>query len=672
MPRLEQILGKNGPIAAQLPGFTPRSQQIALAKAVEASLVEGRPCLAEAGTGVGKTLAYLVPLVRWLSKHGGRAIISTHTLALQAQLVERDIPSLLLALPECEIHAAVLKGRSNFVCLQDLQGAAGDIWMLNDPLFKQVQRWASETDTGDISELDFTFTSWSEICANADTCRQRECRFYDRCFYFKARKTAEECNLLVVNHALFFADLRLRRANPGGPTLLPKYDAVVFDEAHHIEDIATRAFGLEWGSRRVPQLVSRAKRLPGVDVSMLSAVEALNQSLLDPFLAVGSGEAFLDEMVQSDADQTAFYGRRDELCTALDAVTKDLTALSDAANTPTDRDRAAGLSRTSSRLSAELRQVTTPDPSETENTAFRWYSTRRMRGGQSMTTLVRTPLDISDIMRETLFAETPRALFVSATLASSGGFTYLKERLGLSGDASQEMPIEVIEGSPFDYEKNCLLYIPRSLGAPAGGDEGYGDRVAEEVLALIEAARGRTFALFTSHRMLQAVHQRIADRTTHPLFVQGAMPNSRLVESFIESGNGVLLGASSFWEGVDVPGPALSCVILDKLPFAAPDSPVQRARETAIRQAGGDAFRQLSLPQAQIRLKQGFGRLLRTVNDRGVVCILDGRLWTKSYGKQMLADLPPCEKTDRLENVRQFFARESGVETRDQPLLVAL
>ncbi len=654
MARLEHILGKKGPFAAQLPGFTPRSQQIELAKTVEASLVEGRPCLAEAGTGVGKTMAYLAPLVQWLAKHDGKAVISTHTLALQSQLVERDIPNLLAAMPEYDINAAVLKGRSNFVCLQDLQVAASDVWLANDPLFRQVQRWANDTDNGDISELDFTFTGWSEICANQDTCRQRECRFYDRCFYYKARKAAEECNLLVVNHALFFADLRLRRANPGGPTLLPKYDAVVFDEAHHIEEMATRAFGLEWGSRRIPMLVARAKKLPGVDVTLLSAVEALNQSFLDPFLNSESSEAFLDEMVSSEQDQKVFAERCDELCAAVDSVTKDLTAAADAANAAPDRERAGGLARTAVRISTELRQVTKHEPNE-ETNAFRWYNTRRTRTGSALTTLVKTPLTVDTIMHETLFSETPRSIFVSATLASGGNFDYLKERLGLTDG---ESPIEVIEGSPFDYERNCLLYVPRTLGTASGGantNDDYTNRIAAEVLSLVEAANGRTFALFTSYRMLKAVHQYLLDKSDFPLFVQGEMPNSRLVEAFVKSGNGVLLGTNSFWEGVDVPGPALSCVIIDKLPFAAPDSPLQRARETAVRAEGGDAFRKLSLPQAQIRLKQGFGRLLRTSTDRGVVAILDSRLWTKSYGKGMLNDLPSCPRTDQLSDVIRFF-----------------
>lgn len=670
--RLETLLGPEGPLAAALPAFSYRPQQVALAHAVESALAQGRPCLAEAGTGVGKSLAYLVPLVRWLDRHGGRAVISTHTLALQAQLVERDIPTLLAALPELDIRPIALKGRSNFLCLQDLEVASGELWTQGDPLFRQIQRWSRETETGDVAELDFSFPGWMDIAANADTCRQRDCRhFAERCFLFKARRGAEDANLIVVNHALFFADLRLRRAQAGVSSLLPPYEAVVFDEAHHVEDMAVRAFGMEWGSRRVPQLVARARRLPGLDAARLASVEALNQTLFDPFLGASAGEAFVDELLQTDADREAFAQQVMELGADLSGLAKDLAALADNANDPAARDRAAGLGRTASRLASELREVTKDADEEDEDNSghFRWYRTQRARGGQAFSTLIRTPLDVAGTLRGVLFADTPRAVFTSATLASGGSFRYLKRRLGLENgeneDGEIEEPIEIIEGSPFDYAENCLLYVPRHLGGPAGGygsggdAHSYADQIADEVLALVEAARGRTFALFTSHRMLQAVRERLWDRTDYPLFTQGEMPNARLVEAFAAAGDGVLLGTSSFWEGVDVPGPALSCVILDKLPFAAPDAPAQRAREQAIRERRGDAFRELALPQAQLRLKQGFGRLLRTVTDRGVVCILDSRLWTKGYGRDLLADLPPCPRTDRREDVERFFAMEA-------------
>ncbi|MBC7808842.1 MAG: ATP-dependent DNA helicase [Akkermansiaceae bacterium] len=701
LPRLETLLGANGPLAHALPGFAHRPQQVDLAKAVAASLREGRPCLAEAGTGTGKTLAYLVPIALWLAKHGGRAVISTHTLALQSQLIERDIPALFAALPELDLHAATLKGRSNFVCLQDLEGAANDIWAFGDPIFAKLQRWANETDSGDVAELDFTFPQWSEVAANQDTCRGRECRFYDRCFYFKARKYAENCQLLVVNHALFMADLRLKQANPNGPTLIPKYDAVVFDEAHHVDDIATKAFGLEWGSRRVPQLVNRTKKLAGdglIDPNSLAALDALNQSLLDPFLIAGKSEDFTDDLLREEADRADFRERRDEMCEGLNTLAKDLIAAADKTKDAATKERATGLARTATRVSTELQLVS---ESRADEDAFRWYQTRRLKGGMAVAQLVKTPLEVAPMLQSALLDEVPRVIFTSATLASGGNFDYVKKRLGLvarsvpsppspsegrggrsevatsSGGRSDaasgplplpsegeggrggegysaEPPVELIVGSPFDYGKNCLLYIPRHLGPPSSAHE-YTEQVAKEIVSLVELAGGRTFALFTSHRMLHAVHEAIWDKTDYPIFAQGEMPPARLTDEFKKAGNGILLGTASFWEGVDVPGDALSLVIMDKLPFATPDAPTERARERAIKEAGGNAFGEYSLPRAQIRLKQGFGRLLRTVTDRGVVAILDSRLYTKSYGRDFLRDLPPSPRTDNIESVARFF-----------------
>ena len=700
--KLDTVLGKSGPIARHFPGFIPRPQQIALARGIETALVEGRPALAEAGTGVGKTLAYLVPLVRWLVRHGGRAVVSTHTLALQGQLTERDIPNLLAALPEAEITASVLKGRSNFLCLSELETAASELWTISDPNFKKIQRWSNETDSGDFAELDFAFPAWQDVAANSDTCKGRECRHYERCFYFRARKNAEACQLLVVNHALFFADLRLRRATPGAPSLLPSYDAAVFDEAHHIEEMATKAFGLEFGSRRISQLVARARRIEGMEQDRLALLEALNLQLFDPFLTAPKAEAFLDEALTVQAVHDNFYSVRDELYTALNLVARDLTKCADADTDEKLRDKAQGLARTTSRMATELALVTRPDePVSMGSVApvdyFRWYSVRRLRTG-AFVNLVKTPLDVAPLVRETLLGNTPRTVLVSATLAAGGSFSYLKKRLGLDetvlpapepteepaaeanapetegseaaddtgdeaiNDAPNDIPppVEIIEGSPFDYQKNCLLYVPRRLGG-YNPDASYTEDVAGEVLRLVNAAQGRTFALFTSHRMLSAVRDLLWDNCDYPLFTQGDMPNARLVDEFIKSGNGVLLGTASFWEGVDVPGQALSCVIIDKLPFAPPDTPTQRARETAIKAEGGDSFRQVSLPQAQVRLKQGFGRLLRTATDSGVVAILDNRLWTKNYGREMLNDLPPCPRTDDFADVAAFFAREEIV-----------
>lgn len=671
---LDRVFGKNGPLARRLPGFAPRVEQTALAEGIAKGLAESRPVLAEAGTGVGKSLAYLVPLLRWLEKSEGRAVISTHTLALQSQLIERDIPAVLAAL-ESPIEAGVLKGRQNFLCWQELEIASGELWTFGDPVFKNIQRWANETDTGDVAELDFSYSGWSDIAAHPDTCRHRECRHYDKCFYYKARRNAEQCQLLVVNHALFCADLRLRRQAPDGPTLIPTYDAVVFDEAHHVDDVATRAFGLEWGSRRVPILLARCKRLPQLKQNHLAAIEAIHQRLLDPYLAAPSYEGFLHEV---SAPQ--FRELRDAVCVALDALAKDLVGIAETTTKTQEKEKAAGLAKTATRLSSEL-SAFHPEPQD--DSYFLWYHNRQLRGGGVLTTLVRTPYEIAPVLDESLYNTVERVSFVSATLATGGGFATAARRLGLTepspapvqpesteteGEDFLETPprtvgvlggeiraLQLIQGSPFDYEKNSLLYVPRHLGPPANSEE-YADRMLVEVLSLIGLARGRTFVLFTSHRMLSLAKERLKTGLAYPVFAQGEAPNARLVESFVAAGNGVLLGTSSFWEGVDVPGEALSLVIMDKLPFPTPDSPPLRAREERIKKAGGDAFAEFSLPVTELRLKQGFGRLLRRTTDRGVVAILDARLWSKGYGRKLLDALPPCPRTDQISEVERFFA----------------
>jgi ATP-dependent DNA helicase DinG len=398
----------------------------------------------------------------------------------------------------------------------------------------------------------------------------------------------------------------------------------------------------------------------------LDSIERLNNDLLKPFFDATKPEAFVDEALSGDEEVKLFIDIRDELCSHLNALARELTKAAEGVESVVERDRANGLARVATRISTELKLVTRPEAGTDDGDEvryFRWYQTRRLRSGQTLGTLVRTPLEIGKYLRDTLLVDTPRTVLVSATLAAGDNFAYLKNRLGME-DAEVPAPIEVREGSPFDYEKNCLLYVPRIVGQPHGehnDSEDYAELLATEVRALIEAARGRTFALFTSHRMLRAVQEILSeDGCPYPLFMQGDMPNGRLVEAFVASGNGVLLGTSSFWEGVDVAGPALSCVILDKLPFATPDTPTQRAREQAIREAGGDAFRELSLPQAQLRLKQGFGRLLRTTTDRGVVAVLDNRLWTKGYGREMMASLPPCPRTYDFRDVERFFSAEAG------------
>ena len=396
-----------------------------------------------------------------------------------------------------------------------------------------------------------------------------------------------------------------------------------------------------------------------------------------------------------EVDAPQFRELRDAVTVSLDALAKDLINIAETTTKPQEKEKAVGLAKTATRLSTELSAFHT-EPQD--DSYFLWYHNRQMRGGGMLTTLVRTPYDIAPTLQDALYSRIERVSFVSATLATGGGFESTAKRLGLTSPpnfppspgpslpitgkggeleedflSSEPHPprgysagawgevraIQVIQGSPFDYEKNSLLYVPRHLGPPASSDE-YAERMLFEVQTLVGLAKGRTFVLFTSHRMLSLAKERLKASFDYPIFAQGEAPNARLVESFTKAGNGVLLGTSSFWEGVDVPGDALSLVILDKLPFPTPDSPPLRAREARIKASGGDAFAEFSMPATELRLKQGVGRLLRTTTDRGVVAILDARLWSKSYGKKLLDALPPCPRTDQIDQVAQFFAAYPG------------
>ena len=645
------LLAASGPFAKQFPGFIPREQQQTLADAISHSLTDSVPCLAEAGTGVGKTLAYLVPLLHWLSKNDGTtAVISTHTIALQTQLVEKDIPAVLAVLG-LDITYAVLKGRQNYLCHQEMDVAAADLLADIDPGFIKLQHWSKETKTGDIADLPFIFGNWHDVSSHPDSCRGKDCRYIGKCFFYKAREEAAGSRLLVVNHALFFTDLKLRQlsANAPGMNLIPDYDAVVFDEAHHVDETATRNFGVEWTSGRVPRLMSRCKRISATNPALLMEIEQLHQHLVTPLAILGNREAFLSEAWETEEASSSFATTRNTLVKNLERLGKDLDAIAEASMQGPEQDRAFGLSRMATRAARELEQAASDAP---KTAAFNWFTVKEPRGAATSisVTFTETPHFISDAMESARLARTKRLVFVSATLATLGRFDDVRFRLGLN----RSSVIECRQGSPFDFTANSLLYIPKHLPPPDASNE-YASRMLDIMEDLVHASNGRAFLLFTSHRMLQQARDRFAD-TKWPLLVQGDKPSGRLLSEFRVTQNAVLLGTYSFWEGVDIAGDALSLVVIDKLPFAIPDTPPQRAREQRIKDAGGDAFLEWSLPSASLRLKQGFGRLLRTVTDTGVVGILDSRLVTKRYGRMLLNDLPPAPLTHNIPDVESFFA----------------
>ena len=650
---IEQFLGRGGRVGGLLPGFTVRPQQLAVSQAVEAAMREpGGLAILEAGTGVGKTLAYLIPALDRASPDR-KIIVSTHTLALQSQLAERDVP-LVQSLWKKPVPAAVVKGRGNYLCLQDYEAAQGDIWNVGDAQFAQIGRWSRTSDVGDVAELDFSYSGWSDIRANTDTCKGQECRFFDRCFYYKMRRSGQDAAILLVNHALFFSDLVMRQSGDPDAKMLPDYDFVIFDEAHHLETAAASAFGIAFSSSRLPSLaekIRRAARQIDVDKDRLRAIEAGSQVLFAPFERSPRPEFFVEDVLGGPPGLQDARAHVAGIGALLDGVATDLLK-QNTLGMPALKDRIDGLRRQCVRAKEELSLLFLGD-----NANFvRWGTlTRGIRRGVQVT-LNWTPISVAPILAQALWKE-PREVgvaLVSATLATDGGFGYLRERLGIPRNAPGVT--ETVVGSPFDYGRNCLLYIPRHLPPPSD-EPGYALQAGEEMIQLIEMSGGGAFVLFTSHRALNAAYEMLTQSDLpYPLLRQGEMPNARLIETFKAEGNAVLFGTQSFWEGVDVPGAALRLVIIDRIPFSVPDSPLHKARVEEITRAGGDWFNDFALPQAQLKLKQGFGRLIRTAEDRGVVAILDTRLVRKSYGERLQRFLPPARRAYTRDEVRDFFA----------------
>ena len=654
---LSRFFGEQGLLKRALPGFAVRPQQQAVAAAIDAALAEpGGVALIEAGTGVGKTLAYLIPALQ-RAKPDCRIVISTHTLALQAQLAEKDVP-LVQSVWKSPVDAAVVKGRGNYLCLQDMDAARSDLWTVGDPDFARVAAWSRVSERGDLAELDFTYPGWADIRANPDTCKKQECRFFDRCFYYRMRREAQEARLLLVNHALFFSDLAVRRSGEPDAKLLPDYDFVVFDEAHHLEAAAAAAFGIAFSSSRLPTLVDKIRRVArqlDMNLDRLKAIEAQSQSLFEPFLRGGRPEFFVADVLRGEEALQAARFATAAVSLLLDGVAVELLK-QDVGGHPALKDRIDGLRRQCVRAKEEL----TLAFGGNDSNFVRWGSLGRAGRRGPQATLHWTPISVAPILQAALWKEprTVGAALVSATLSTDGGFGYVRKRLGIP-DADPRVT-ETIVGSPFDYAKHCLLYVPRHLPMPSD-DPGYAYDSANEMLALLEASRGGAFLLFTSYRALNAAYDHLTQSDLpYPLLRQGEMPNGRLVQTFKAEKNAVLFGTQSFWEGVDIPGADLRLVIIDRLPFAVPDSPLHKARVDEITRSGGDWFGDFALPQAQLRLKQGFGRLIRTSRDRGVVAILDTRLVRKTYGERFLRFLPPAQRVFDIAEVQAFFREEES------------
>ena len=642
----EGVLGEGGALAGALPGYEWRPQQLEMAHAVEKALAQKRFLLAEAGTGTGKTLAYLVPAL--LS--GKRVVISTATRTLQEQIFLKDLP-LLRDEVGLEVKAALLKGRSNYLC------AARFERFESFPLFPTpaeaehwdaFREWALQTQTGDRGETDVPddWATWLQVSTTPDSCTGGKCPFYETCFVTRARRAAADCQLIIVNHALFFADLSLKaRGEALELGVLPPYDAVIFDEAHALEDVATEYFGQTVSSGRLIALVNDVlERTPKTHAhsATLTALAMELRGRTEQFfakvqasLSLGEGrEAGLRDDTQ---DARLLPHSLDDAAGEARLVEETLGAM--AALCPEEDADLGGIHRRAleSALALEV-TLRADDPAQVY-----WASAR----GRSVA-LRAAPIDVGASLAAALYDSVDSVVFTSATLQAGGGFDYVLERLGLTGRATDTLRVD----SPFDYQRQALLYVPGYLPPPA--DPEWTVQFAREVFRLLALSGGRAFVLFTSYKHMEAVHALVAPHLKLPVLKQGEAPRRALLSRFVEEPS-VLFATQSFWEGVDVPGAALSMVIIDRLPFAPPNEPLQAARMDAVRERGGKPFDEYQVPQAALALRQGFGRLIRTARDFGVVAIGDSRLVTKRYGRRFLESLPRARLTMQFEEVRAFW-----------------
>lgn len=645
-----EVFGPEGLIAQAHPEYEYRPGQVDMARAVMRAFEDKRHLIVEAGTGTGKTLAYLVPAVAAALGGRGRIIVSTGTKNLQEQLMEKDIPFLQSILPK-PFSATYMKGRNNYLCLNRLGRAQASPILegLEEvDYFDEVCDWSRETQIGDRAELarlPESLSFWRHIDARSESCLGQKCPEFDPCFITRMRNRAQEADIVVVNHHLFFADLSLRNGMYG--SVLPDYTAVILDEAHLIEDVASEYFGSQVSNYQIDDLARDLGMLriedADVDRELMRSTSRLS-TFADNFwmgFREGRGEEGRYPIVPGTFAVRNVNGgftstRLGDLYVALDgALARVETTLDAMKEKPADVEN---LIRRIRQVRFDLQFIVTG----TDKKFVYWFE-RRNRG----IFLRASPIDVAGLLQDKLFDEVPTVVLTSATLSSGGNFAFIRDRLGL--DAADDLIAESI----FDYESQAILYLPERMPDPRSRD--WQESAAGEVIRILNATEGRAFVLSTSVAGMHALYERVGPEIDYPSLVQGSASKGRLLKTFRETPNAVLFATSSFWQGVDVRGEQLSCVIIDKLPFAVPTDPIIAARQRYIEDHGGSSFHEYSVPQAIIALKQGLGRLIRSTTDRGVLAVLDPRLRTKPYGRTFLKSLPKCRVTSRVEELASVF-----------------
>ena len=640
-PTMEQIFGPGGFLErSMIGGYEHRPAQLQMAEAVHDAFQKHHHTVVEAGTGTGKTLAYLLPAIC----SGRRVVISTATKSLQEQLYQKDVPFLQKHFAP-NLKVAVMKGRSNFLCLSKMHALA-DQPMLKGmeevDAFRQIRDWSKLTETGDRAELTFLPDDselWSRIDARRDTCTGKKCPEFENCFLTQMQNRAKEADLIIVNHHLFFADLALKQDDFG--SILPEYSAVVFDEAHEMEDVASDYFGQQISNFRFEELARDADQAMRLTKTGSPTLLRRTQRIRE------KSRAFFESFPPRDGrfpftrqEREAFLEQNreayDALLNACKAMETEFAALT---QKPEELTRIA-------RRGFEIRQEFSFLFESNEKNYVYWFE-RRNKG----VFLAATPIDISQILREKLFETFDTVILTSATLTVAGRFEFIRQRLGLDHAKECALPPE------FDFQQQALLYLPQKM--PDVRDAGFPGKAADEIVQLLELSQGRAFCLFTSYSQMNDLFERVRTRVDFPLMLQGTAPRSVLLERFKNTPNAVLFATASFWQGVDVPGEQLSCVIVDRLPFAVPSDPIVAARVRALQDEGRNPFSEFQVPEAVLALKQGFGRLIRAKTDRGVLALLDTRIQRMPYGKIFLESLPRYRRTNDLEDVSRFLSAAS-------------